>query len=111
HESIVSVRARAHAVHATLVVLGIKPGRAVQFFPEFRAPAGPEMEVTVAWTDDKGKRRTALAQEWLRNAKTGKAMEQPWIFAGSGFWKDPDGEMHYMAADGDFICVSNFASA
>jgi hypothetical protein len=111
HESIVSVRARAYAIHATLVALGIRPGRPVQFFPEFRAADGPEIEVTVAWTDDKGNRRTALAQEWLKNVKTGKQMEQPWIFAGSGFWKDPDGQMHYLAADGDFICVSNFASA
>jgi hypothetical protein len=111
HESIVSVRARAYAIHATLVALGVKPGRSVQFFPEFRAAEGPEMDVTVAWTDEKGERRTARAQEWLRNVRTGKEMEQPWIFAGSGFWKDPDGKTHYLASDGDFICVSNFTSA
>src|SRR5207245_1427747 len=111
HESIVSVRARAFAVHATLIALGVKPGRPVQFFPAFRAPDGPEIEVTVAWTDDKGQRRTTLAQEWLRDRHAERAMSQPWIFSGSGFWKDPDGEMHYLAEDGDFICVSNFASA
>ncbi len=111
HESIVSVRARALAIHMTLMALGIQPGRPVQFFPEFRAAEGPEIEVTVAWTDENGKRQTVLAQEWLKNVKTGKAMEQPFIFAGSSIWKDPDGEPHYLAADGDFICVSNFASA
>src|SRR5262245_17720112 len=111
HESIVSVRARGVAIHATLMALGIKPGRAVQFFPEFRAPEGPEIEVLVAWTDDKGKRQATLAQEWLHDRQPRPTMTQPFIFGGSGFWKDPDGEMHYMAEDGDFICVSNFASA
>jgi hypothetical protein len=111
HESIVSVRARAFAVHATLVAIGVKPGRAVRFVPEFSAAEGPEIEVTVAWTDDKGKRQTVRAQEWLRHMRTKKAMEQAWIFAGSGFWTDNEGQSHYMADDGDFICVSNFASA
>jgi len=111
HESIVSVRARAIAVHSTLMALGIYPGRPVKFYPEFQAPDGPEIEVKVAWTDDKGKRQTVRAQEWLRDVRTKKAMEHDWIFAGSGFWKDDEGRSHYLADDGDLICVSNFASA
>ena len=39
-------------------------------------------------------------------------MEHPWVFAGSGFWKDPEtGEEFYMAEAGDLICVSNFSTA
>jgi hypothetical protein len=111
HESIVTVRARPYAVHAMLVVIGIEPGHPVRFAPEFKAAQGPEIEVTVAWTDDKGKRQTVRAQEWLRNMRTKKAMEQSWVFAGSGFWTDDEGQKHYMATDGDFICVSNFPGA
>lgn len=111
HESIVSVQARAYAIHAVLVAMGIRPGRPVQFFPEFRPAEGPRMEVLVVWTDAKGKRHTVRAQEWLRNVKTKKAMEQDWVFGGSAFSKDPDGREVYLPVFGDFICVSNFASA
>ncbi len=111
HESIVSVQARAYAIHAVLVAMGIKPGRPVQFFPEFRPAEGPKMEVLVAWTDAKGKRHTVRAQEWLRNVRTKKAMEQDWVFGGSAFSRDPDGREVYLPVFGDFICVSNFASA
>ena len=39
-------------------------------------------------------------------------MEPDWVFAGSGFWKDPtDGREYYRADSGDMICVSNFNSA
>jgi hypothetical protein len=39
-------------------------------------------------------------------------MEPDWVFAGSGFWKDPsDGREYYRADSGDMICVSNFTSA
>jgi hypothetical protein len=34
------------------------------------------------------------------------------VFAGSGFYKDPEtGREYYMAEVGDFICVSNFSTA
>jgi hypothetical protein len=39
-------------------------------------------------------------------------MAHEWVFAGSGFWVDEDtGTRHYHADSGDFICVSNFATA
>jgi len=39
-------------------------------------------------------------------------MEYDWVFAGSGFWTDPNtGERIYYGDGGDFICVSNFATA
>ncbi len=48
----------------------------------------------------------------MRNVQTGKPMEYPWVFAGSGFWTDEStGEKSYLAESGDFICVSNFPSA
>ncbi len=112
HESVVSVNTKAQIVHALLVLLGADPGHPVEFRPKYRAATGPEIEVTVYWTDAEGKRQHARGQDWVRNAETGKALEQPWVFCGSGFWVSRDGkEKYYLAEDGDFICVSNFPSA
>ena len=112
HESIVSVHTKAFLAHAALLSIGAEPGTPVRFLPEFHPPTGTEIAIQVAWVDEEGKRHTIRAQEWVRDARTGKALEHPWVFAGSGFWKDDQtGISHYQAEAGDFICVSNFASA
>jgi hypothetical protein len=112
HESIVAVNTKAINVNAALIALGANPGGPVQFRPEFKPASGPEVEVTVIWTDKEGKRQQARGQDWIRDLKTGKTLSHPWVFAGSGFWEDQDsGQRHFMAEDGDFICISNFTSA
>ncbi len=113
HESIVAVPTKASFIHAALLAVGAEPGSPVQFQPTYVPAKGTEIEITVAWKDAKGNRRTARAQEWVRDAKTKKAMEHPWVFAGSRLWKHPHtGQMLYQAdRDGDLICVSNFPSA
>ncbi|MFM8174746.1 MAG: YdjY domain-containing protein, partial [Pirellulaceae bacterium] len=46
------------------------------------------------------------------HAATGKTMTYDWVFAGSGFYKDPEtGTESYLAEGGDLICVANFPSA
>ena len=68
--------------------------------------------MTVVWKDEQGKRQTARAQDWIRDSQTDEAMKHPWVFAGSGFWNDEEtGKEYYQAEGGDFICVSNFATA
>ncbi len=112
HESVVSVRTKAFVAHAALLALGAKPGGPVRFFPEYRPAHGTEIEITVYWKDARGRVHTARAQEWIRDVKTGKAMRYPFVFGGSGFWVDKKtGQRFYQAEDGDFICISNFASA
>lgn len=112
HESVVTVDVKAFAVHAALLALGATPGTSVVFHPEYKPATGPEVEVTVVWKDDKGKQHSARAQDWIRNQKTGKAMEHAWVFAGSRFFEDEVTKQKiYMAEGGDFICVSNFPSA
>lgn len=111
HEAIVACATKAHVVHAALLVLGLKEGNPVAFRPEYRAAEGPLVEVNVHWKEN-GVAKQARAQDWIRDIKTQKALNQPWVFGGSGFWEDPSTkEQHYMAEDGDFICVSNFPSA
>ncbi|NLX98308.1 MAG: hypothetical protein GXY83_19290 [Rhodopirellula sp.] len=112
HEAIVAVDTPAHIVHAGLMAAGATPGNPVQFYPEYVPATGPEIEITVVWEDPKGSRRTARAQDWVRNTETKQPMQDAWIFAGSQFTKDErTNEEYYQADGGDFICVSNFPSA
>jgi hypothetical protein len=111
HESIVSVPVEAYIVHAGLVAAGAEAGHPARFRPTYQSAAGTEVEITLYWSDEQGKRHSANAEDWLKNLRTGKALDQPWVFGGSAFWTDNGGQRHYQAEDGDFICVSNFPSA
>ncbi|MFV2069023.1 MAG: YdjY domain-containing protein, partial [Pirellulales bacterium] len=112
HESVVSIRVKAYMVHAALLAIGAEPGHPAQFTPAYRPASGTPVKITVEWIDTAGKQHRTGAQQWIRNARTGKAMSQGWVFAGSGFWTDEQtGKKYYQAEGGDFICVSNFPSA
>jgi len=112
HESIVAVPTEASIVHAGLLAVGAKAGKPVQFMPMYVPATGSEIDITVRWKNEKGQVQTARAQDWVREMKTGKALDQSWIFGGSGFWKDEStAKEYYQAEGGDFICVSNFPSA
>lgn len=112
HESIVAAETQAYVVHAALLGVGAEAGQPVQFRPEFRPASGTEVQVTVYWKDPAGNVRHVDARQWVRHIETQQPLEQPWVFAGSGFWVDPaTGQRHYIAEEGDFICVSNFPSA
>jgi hypothetical protein len=112
HESIIAADTRAYAVHAGLLAVGAEAGTPVQYQPEYKPATGSEIEVELVWTDKEGKVHRDRAQNWIRNVKTGKPLEHPWVFGGSGFWQDEvTGEKAYLAESGDFICVSNFPTA
>jgi len=112
HEAIVATRSTARLIHAALLAIGLDPGSPVSFDPEYVPPKGPRVSVRLRWKDAAGKEHQARAQEWIRNAQTGKPLEADWVFAGSSFWRDPnDGVEYYQADGGDVICVSNFPTA
>jgi hypothetical protein len=112
HESVVAVNSKASFVHAGLLAVGAKPGSPVKFQPEYTPANGTEIDIWVLWKDKDGNNKKVRAQEWVRNIKTEKALEYPWVFAGSGFWTDEaDGQQYYHGDGGDFICVSNFPAA
>jgi len=112
HESVIAADTKASAIHAGLLAVGAKAGTPVQFQPEYRPATGSEIDVTLIWEDDKKTVHRERAQEWVRNVKTQKAMEFPWVFAGSIILRDQEsGTQQYLADQGDIICVSNFASA
>ena len=112
HESVVSLNTKAQVVHAALLAVGAVPGTTVKYRPAYTAATGPKVEVLVYWTDDKGQQQKARAQDWVRDIKTRKAMDVPWVFAGSGFYTDEaTKKQYYLAEAGDLICVSNFPDA
>lgn len=112
HEAIVATRCPARLIHAGLLAIGLEPGSPVSFDPEYVPARGPKVAVRVRWKDAEGAVQERSAQELIRNSKTGEQLAADWVFAGSGFWRDPaDGTEHYQADGGDMICVSNFPSA
>jgi hypothetical protein len=112
HESVVAVFSRAQTLHAALLAVGAIPGNPVSFRPKFRAAEGMEIEVEIRWQDKDGKWQTIKGQDWVKDTRTQKPMGEPWVFAGSGFWKNEEtGKEFYKADAGDLICVSNFSTA
>jgi hypothetical protein len=112
HESVVALNCLPEEVHAGLLAAGAKTGTPVKFDPKYEPATGDIIDIVILWRDEAGNKKQAKAQEWIKNAKTEKAMEHDWVFAGSGFWKDEEtGKQHSQANGGDFICVSNFPTA
>jgi hypothetical protein len=112
HESIIGSLARASEVHAALLAVGAKPGTPVEYVPKFVPATGQRIRVWITYRDTEGKFQVTDARRWVRNMVTHEQMDSDWVFAGSGFWKDPsDGREYYRADSGDMICVSNFNTA
>lgn len=112
HESIIAIFARPLFVHAGLLRIGAKVGNTVQFDPKYKAATGTRVDVMVQWMDENGRHHKVPGQHWVRHIRTGKALEHPWVFAGSSFWVDEEsGEKKYNGDSGDFICVANFPTA
>jgi hypothetical protein len=66
HESILAVDAQAYTVHAGLLALGAKPGKPVEFLPEFKAPSGQKINISLTWKDENGKAFETSAHDWIR---------------------------------------------
>lgn len=112
HEAVVSADVDARKIHAALIAAGAKEGSPVTFVPNYRPASGTKIKVSVQYKE-KDKLVTVSAQSWIKNAKTNKPLESDWVFAGSRLVDNPldPGKKHYLANDGDIICVSNFETA
>jgi len=134
HESVVAVPSDAFVIHAGLLAAGGKQGKPAEFDPEYAPPSGEVIDVIVQWKDQDGKLHQRRAQDFVRDARSGKPMPYNWVFAGSYMWEDltieqqmedqrraeqglppakRDGKtrMVYAAEGGELICVSNFRSS
>lgn len=111
HESIVGVFSDAKLVHAALLSVGAKPGRPVQFQPEYQAASGTKISIMVEW-EENGEMKTADAKQWVRDWKTKQVLASDWVFGGSMIYREEEtGKEYYLAEGGELICVSNFATA
>lgn len=113
HESVVALFSKAATIHAALLAIGAQPGKPVQWEPEYQPPSGSEIRIRALWVTKDGQKKSEDARTWIRKLGAGKKnLETNWVFAGSGFWEDPDTKIRrYLAESGDLICVSNFSTA
>ena len=58
-----------------------------------------------------GKPNKARAQDWIKHVPSGRAMQDSWVFSGSGYKKNKANKTEYFGDQGNFICVSNFSTA
>jgi hypothetical protein len=113
HEAILDADVYAREVHKALLLAGATEGSPVRYRPKYKPASGSTVKVSVLY-QDKGRLITVPAQSWVKNAKTGKALDSNWVFAGSALVDnplDPGKPKHYLANDGDMICLSNFETA
>jgi hypothetical protein len=119
HESILTTDADAKFIHAALIAAGAEPGAPVQYLEKngevvVVPPKGSRIKIALQY-EHQGKRLTVPAQQWVRNSKTGKALEEEWVFAGSQLWPDQEDPqkppVYGASADGAYICISNVPSA
>src|SRR5262249_46333057 len=102
-------------IHTALVTAGAKEGKPAKYLADkIQPPTGTKVKISLQY-EKKGKLVTESAGSWIRNAKTGKELKEDWVFAGSGFAKNPidpkKPDIYLANEDGDFICVSNFEDA
>jgi hypothetical protein len=118
YESILATDADAQVIHAALLAAGAKAGSPVQYVEKngevvIVPPAGSCIKISIRY-EDKGKLTTVPAQQWIRNAKTNKDLEDEWVFAGSKLLP-PEGEnnkpVYAATSDGSYICIYNMPYA
>ncbi len=68
HESILTIDAKSHVIHAGLLALGAKPGQPARFNTKFTPPTGQKLEISFVWTDKEGRSQRARVQEWIRHS-------------------------------------------
>lgn len=111
HEYVLAADLDARHLHTALELAGAKAGKPVQFAPKYQPASGSRVRITLRYEKD-GKRVTVPSSAWIKHAKTGKVLEQDWVFAGSKMVADPDTkQLSYIANHGDVVCVCNMESA
>jgi hypothetical protein len=113
HEYILAADIDARHVHTALELAKAKAGSPAKFTPKFEPATGSKIAITLRYA--KGEKTVVVpASEWIKNSKTGKSIEADWVFAGSRFGVNPEGEdkpQYYMANHGDIITVVNMELA
>ncbi|QDU32751.1 hypothetical protein KS4_07850 [Poriferisphaera corsica] len=116
YESLVVTDALPSHLHLALVSIGLKPGKPQKLIREEDGwkvyPAtGDRVEIELTYTDPKSGEFVRIpASEWIIG-RTDKQIicSRQWVFAGSAFAEDLDGQPRYMADEnGTFISLVSF---
>lgn len=114
HEAIFAADIDARKAHEALLLAGAKPGKPVEYEPEFVLAKGSRVHVDVLYSDENGKRQLVPAGNWVKESRTGKGLDTVWVFAGSRLVSDSDnsnGPKAYLANEGDIITLVNMDTA
>jgi hypothetical protein len=114
HEAILAADIDARSLHTALLLAGAVEGKPVVLRRNMELPpSGTAVKITLAYKDREGKQVKVPAQQWVRHTRTKKDLQHDWVFVGSRFLVAPDdpAHVHYLANDGDVICVANFEAA
>jgi len=111
HESVVATYPLAMYVHQALLLIGVNPGRTVQWEPEYKPAEGPKIQVECWYYNEKNELVKQNAKEMVKLVSDGSPLKIDWVFGGSKFIVDPDGRELYAANGGELVCLSNFSSA
>ena len=106
HEALVVVKAVPSEIHAALLLAGFVSGSPGMWYYEegelkFKQPTGANLTIQVRYTTSDGRNIQEPISEWIRDpVNQSKFPDEPWVFGGSEFRKNPEsmgpGE-HYTA--------------
>ncbi|HUS57217.1 MAG TPA: YdjY domain-containing protein [Planctomycetota bacterium] len=97
YESLISLQGEPWKIHVALLLLGLKPGGGAASQGDATLPTGDTVIIEVQWEQD-GKTIRKRCEDLLFDSKQQKTMEHvEWVFVGSRFEKDENGNEFYMA--------------
>jgi len=97
YESLVAIRGEAWQLHLSLLLLGLKPGGGPEYQGDPAIPFGDPVIIEVQW-EENGKTIRKRAEDLMFDTKKNTSMEHiEWVFIGSKFAKDDQGNDYYMA--------------
>ena len=115
HESILRSDVTPSHIHGGLLAMGLTRGKPARWstgrdgVSRFGPPQGPELDITLVWTDKDGKTHKDNAGQWIKGVGKKKLPgPKTWVFVGSDMLPD-----NTYAADinGEIVSVSNFSSS
>ena len=106
YETVIALQGEAWQLHLSLLLLGLKPGGGPQYQGDPSQPFGDTVIIEVQW-EDNGKTIRKRAEDLMWDTKKDKTMDYvEWVFTGSRFLKDENGNDYYAAnRDKSVVCV------
>jgi len=115
YESLLATPVRPSTLHAALLALGLRPGKAGRWSeregkePVFLPPAGAKLALTVRWKDAKGQSHEAPVSNWLlAGARRTRPKALSFVFVGSAILDDGS---YWADSEGHHVSLANFASS